>query len=162
MIPRPLLYFFYSDGEDKGVMMEQELVEQMKCDDHAEEALVMLEEAKVGVMVEERASQDMDGSMSSTVGPQTTTSTRRAVAPTIARRISELQGGTTATGSPGTSGTKTGSGRKKKKVLDLSNCQKIDEFISAMGGRKAKRKNLEDDQEEGPNGVKRMRGPPGT
>ena len=121
----------------------------------------MLEEAKVGVMVEERASQDMDGSMSSTVGPQTTTSTRRAVAPTIARRISELKGGT-ATGSPGTRGTRTGSGRKKKNVLDLSNCQRIDEFISAMGGRKAKRKTVEDDQEEGQKVVKRMRGPPGT
>ena len=106
-----------------------------------------------------RASQDMDGSMSSTVGPQTT-STRRAVAPTIARRISELKG-RTATGSPGTRGTRPGSGRKKK-VLDLSNCQRIDQFITAMGGRKAKRKTVEDDQEEGQKVVKRMRGPPGT
>ena len=120
----------------------------------------MLEEAEVEVRVDERASQDMDSSLSSTRGPQTT-STRRAVAPTIASKISELKGRAT-TGSPGTRGARKESGRKKKKVLDLSNCQRIDQFITAMGGRKAKRKTVEDDQEEGQKVVKRMRGPPGT
>ena len=120
----------------------------------------MLEEAEVEVRVDERASQDMDSSLSSTRGPQTT-STRRAVAPKIASRISELKG-RAPTGSPGTRGARKESGRKKKKVLDLSNCQRIDQFITAMGGRKAKRKTVEDDQEEGLKGVKRMRGPPGT
>ena len=65
------------------------------------------------------------------------------------------------TGSPGTRGARAGSGRKKK-VLDLSNCQRIDDFITAMVGRKTKRKTVEDDQEEGLKVVKIMRGPPGT
>ena len=95
------------------------------------------------------------------MGGVQTTSTRRAVAPKIASRISELKGRAPA-GSPGTRGARTGSGRKRKKVLDLSNCQSMDQFITAMGGRKAKRKTVEDDQEERQKVVKRMRGPPGT
>ena len=158
-----------SEGEDRGVLREQELAGVLKemssldipaPDDHVEGAFVMLEEAEVEVMVDERVSQDMDSSLSSTGRPQTT-STRRAVAPTIATRISELEGRAPA-GSPGTRGARKESGRKKKKVLDLSNCQRIDQFITAMGGRKAKRKTVEDDQEEGQKVVKRMRGPPGT
>ena len=146
------------EQELAGVLKEMSSLDIPAPDDHVEGAFVMLEEAEVEVMVDERASQDMDSSLSSTGRPQTT-STRRAVAPTIATRISELEG-RAPTGSPGTRGARTGSGRKK--VLDLSNCQISDKFITAMGGRKTKRKTVEDDQEEGLKVVKRMRGPPGT
>ena len=49
----------------------------------------------------------------------------------IASRIVELE---RKKESPGRSKRK--SGRKRKEVLDLSNCQRIDDFMIAMGGEK--------------------------
>ena len=68
----------------------------------------------------------------------------------IASRIVELE---RKKGSPGSSKRK--SGRKRKEVLDMSNCQRIDKFMMAMGGRKSKRKADGEIEEQG--SMKRMR-----
>ena len=71
----------------------------------------------------------------------------------IASRIVELE---RKKESPGRSKRK--SGRKRKEVLDLSNCQRINEFMMAMGWRKPKRKANGEIEEQAC--MKRMR-PPG-
>ena len=68
----------------------------------------------------------------------------------IASRIVELE---RKKESPG--GSKRKPGRKRKEVLDLSNCQRIDAFMIAMGGRQTKRKANGEIVEQG--NMKRMR-----
>ena len=70
----------------------------------------------------------------------------------IASRIVELE---RKKESPG--GSKRKPGRKRKEVLDLSNCQRIDAFMIAMGGRQTKRKANGEIVEQG--NMKRMRSP---
>ena len=143
----------FSEEEDMGVLMENE----QQGEDQLERVDLMVEQTEVEMIMEEGAGQDRIGLMSSAERPQSTT-TRRPLAPTIASRISELRG-RAGTGSPVRRRSRPGSAKSNKKVLDLSNCQRIDDFMLAMGGRKKeKRKAIEGDQEGDEIVVKRMRG----
>ena len=158
-----------SEEEDRGMLKEQELADEQRDQDMqmdteglqdmpmevqgVQDTTMNVQEMSDGLQYMQGVSRQlMDkpvaGASTETVledmqGMQVSMSmkTRQPVEGTsnvgriVASRIVELE---RRRASPGSSSRKPR--RNKKEVLDLSNCQRIDDFMMAMGGRKHKRK----------------------